>query len=299
MNDTELTGSNLDAGKWNMDEKLMSDLVDRWAAATESVEEESLRLPMAVFLGEAVDLASVVQANFYPQERNGETMPGLQNIAKTGAVTEKTPEELRELAMAIGAVRARLRKLVEQAGRQTVDEAEEVLDELRASLTFVLEDAGTPAEDQLERLNDDHRNANSHDEMALALQAYAELADEHRDELLNIVTFPSDLPAKARGLAQALRQRSADRLTGESAQEASATMRLRNRLIGALNERMRTARRAIRFVFRKYPDVVKAASSSYSRTKQRQYRRQAQSEAPTSGVTGEAPTMDAETTQFG
>ena len=300
MPQENLTGADLEAGRWNMDEMLMNELVERWAEATKNVEEESLHLPVAVFLGEAVDLASVIQANYLPRDRDGEKMPGLQSVEKTGAVTAKTPEELRELAMAIGAVRARLRKLVEQAGRNTVEEAESVLDELKASLTFVLEDSGTAAEEQLDRLNDDHRAANSHDEMALALQSYAELADEHKEELQKISTFAADLPAQARGSAQALRQRSADKLTGEAATQASSAMRLRNRLVGALSTRMRTARKSIRFVFRDYPEIVRAAASSYSRERQRRYRNQAKSEAPTSGVTGEVPLeVEGDQTLFG
>lgn len=300
MTEDNLTGADLEAGRWNMDEILMNELVERWAEATQNEEEESLHLPFAVFLGEAVDLASVIQANFLPRERDGLKMPGLQSVAETGTVTAQTPDELRELAMAVGAVRARLRKLVEQAGRDTVEEADEVLDELRASLTFVLEDSGGIAEEQLERLNDDHRSANSHDEMALALQSYAELADEHKEALQQISTFAAELPAQARGYAQALRQRSADRLTGEAATQAQSAMRLRNRLIGALSSRMRNARKAIRFVFRKHPEIVRASASSYSRDRKRRYRNQAKSEAPVSGVTGEVPpNVDPDQTLFG
>jgi hypothetical protein len=66
-------------------------------------------------------------------------------------------------------------------------------------------------------------------------------------------------------------------------------MGLCNRLVGALSTRVRTARKSIRFVFRDYPEIVRSAASSYSRERQRRYRNQAKSEAPTSGVTGEVP----------
>ena len=290
----------LEAAKWDLEGPQMTALIERWARATVDVEETTAHLPMAVLLGEAVDLAGIVEAYFQPSERNGEQVPGLSSIAKTGAVSERTPEELRELAMAVGAVRSRIRKLVEASNRAEVEEAEDVLEELRATLSFVIDEEGdAQAEEQLARLGDDHKNADSHDEMALALQAYAELADEHQDKLALIGTFSAELPSRARGLAQALRQRSADQLSGQNATAVQSAMRMRNRLIGALVDRMRTARKAIRFVFRKHPEIVRASTSSYERNRRRNHRRRTTTQEGSGAPAASEETADVGATPLG
>lgn len=95
-------------------------------------------------------------------------------------------------------------------------------------------------------------------------------------------------------VAQALRQRSADKLTGDIPQEQRDTLRPRNRLLGALSDRMRGARKCIRYVFRDYPEIARQGASDYLRTRQRARRSKPTSDAPASGITSPEPTGAAE-----
>src|SRR5690606_76929 len=124
-----------------------------------------------------------------------------------------------------------------------IQRADELLSEFRAVLSFLLETGDNPkGEAQLARLRDEYDDAYSHDAIALALEGFAELADQNRAAIISLGSVDESLISEALQVAQALRQRSADRLTGKVAQEQREVMKQRNRLIGALTERLTNAR---------------------------------------------------------
>lgn len=278
---------------------LSKDVVDgilaNWAAATADQEEEASRLPLKVLLGEAIDLAEVVDQHFATVTVNGKQRLGLDSVAGLGGVSGSTSTELRELQIAAATAQSRYLVLVQQASDAPVERADEILTELRATLGFVLTDGSNPTgEEQLERLREAYEASASHDGLALALESYAELANQYKGVLGGLAGFDTSVVDEALRVAQALRQRSADRLTGQVAQEQRDMMRLRNRLVAALSARMSEARRTIRFVFREYPDIVRKAGSEYSRNRKRRARN-APSEAPASGITGTESTLEMKT----
>lgn len=274
---------------------LIQGIVDKWAAITGELEGERSTVPLRVLLGEAVDLAEVVDQHFATTTVNGKRRLGLESVVGVGGITGETSTELRELQLAVGAVHSRYLLLVEEASKAPVDDAEDIMSELRSVLGFVLGDGKHPTgEEQLSRLREAYEDAHSHDGMALALEGYGELANQYQSELQNLSGFDFSLVHKALQVAQALRQRSAEKLTGQTAQDQRDMMRLRNRLIEALHLRMLEVRRSIRFVFRDYPEIAAKAGSEYARSKQRRARRRT-SEAPTSGITGTEDTMEVRT----
>lgn len=262
-----------------LDRDVISGLVDRWSAVTAEQEEERARIPLKVLLGEAVDLAEVIDKHYEDTTTHGKVRRGLNSVSGKGAIHAKTSTEIRELQVAVAFVQSRYLVLVEKASSAPIDQADEILNELRSALSFVLEDGNHPSgEEQLEKLRTEYGDVTSHDGLAMALEGYAELAAQHKEALLELGGFEGDWITQAFQVAQALRQRSADRLTGQIPQEQQDTLRLRNRLLGALMDRMRNARRAIRYVFRDYPEIATKSGSDYSRSRRRALRKNANGE---------------------
>ena len=250
----------------------LDELIQRWAERTADYEEERSQIPLPVLLGEAVDLAALVDAHFKPRIVRGGSLPGLETVVAGGQVSAATSSELRELQLVIAAVHAQLTLLIEQAGQGPVERGEELEIELRSALSFLLEDGAHPTgEQQLARLRSEHLPIVTHDGLALALEGYAELADQNRAGL-EALGFALALIEEARGVAQGIRQRSATRLAGQNVERQGEILALRNRLIAALYERIRNTRRAFRYVFRGFPQIIKKTQSEYERTRRRQYK---------------------------
>jgi len=284
---TDAVPGELEAAKWDITDEMTQTLIDRWAEATADVPPETPHVPLLTLLGEAIVLASFVEQHLSPVTMKGTRLPGLDSVAGTGNVSQKTPEELRELAMALGAVRAQIDRLVQSGDRESIEEGADVLAELKATLRFVLEDDET-GEAQLDQLTELYGSADSFDEMAMALQAFADLADAHRDAVAAVSTFAAGLPARARGLSFALRERKALQLGGPEARQVALYKDIRDRLTGALLLRMRSARKAFRFVFRDYPDIVRKVTSAYERDRRRTRDRNADGNAPSDTDTTQA-----------
>lgn len=264
-----------------MSREAISNLVDVWSVRTAEQEEERARIPLKVLLGEAIDLAEVIDKNFDDQGAHGKVRLGLNSIVGKGPINQNTSTEMRELQTCVSAAQARYLVLVQESSNAPIESADDILDELRFALGFLLEDGDHPkGEEQLSVLREQYGEEQSHDGTAMALEGYGELAGQYVDELVQFGGFDPKLVDQANQVARALRQRSADKLTGQVPQEQKDILRLRNRLLGALMDRMRDARRSIRYVFRKYPEITKQAGSDYSRSRQRAHRKKSGSGAP-------------------
>jgi hypothetical protein len=112
----------------------------------------------------------------------------------------------------------------------------------------------------------------SQDGVALVLDNYRELAREYATELSAVPDYDAGLVDKAIAVAQGLRQRSADALSGNTARQQRELLSLRNRFLTAIAERLKESRRVIRYVFRDHPALVKKATSRYARTSTRRAR---------------------------
>jgi hypothetical protein len=250
---------------------LRSEIVDRWSKKVELQEEQLPKIPLDALLGEATDLAAVVTKYFEPQVIDGKEV-GLESVATQSGVTKETADEIWELQTAVSEVKSRYVSLAKESDA-TVVRADELLSELPATLSFILEDGHHPeGETQLAQLRGEFSEVYSHDAMALALEGYSELASQHKTAFEEMGVVDAAIINEALQVADALRQRSADRLVGNSADDRKALMQLRNRLVGALQDKMANARRTIRFVFRGHPDIVDKAASRYFRQAKRRSR---------------------------
>jgi hypothetical protein len=247
-----------------------------------------------VLLGEAIDVAEVIEAHFKERTSNGRTIPGLAPFAKAGGITESTSSELRELQLAASTVESRYYTLIGKEQGTTMEDADVVLRALRSTLAYVLEDDQHPeGEQQLGRLRDRENESRTQDGVALTLDGYRELARQHLAELSEIPDFDPAIIEKAVTVAQGLRQRSADALTGSAAREQRDLLALRNRLLTGISDRLRESRRVIRYVYRDYPDIIRKATSDYQRSKPRP--RKDNGAAPvTAPETSETPSKPAE-----
>jgi hypothetical protein len=257
----------------SLNREALDAIIERWSELTEQEAEAQPKAPLRTLLGEAVDLAELVDQYFKTVSVLGKTRLGLESLGGRGGITPQTSTEIRELQTAIGHVQSRYLVSVEQVSTASVERSEELLKEFRAALAFLLEDGEhATGEEQLARLRDEYDDVTSHDGTALALESYAELASQYREELESLGGFDTSNIIEARAMAVALRQRSAERLTGDTAQRQRELLGLRNRVVSALTTRMLNARRAIRFVFRDYPAIVRQAGSEYARRRKREWR---------------------------
>lgn len=261
----------------NLDTEFMAEIVQRWTLAVASEDEMPPRMPVRVLTGEALEVAQVVEKHYQNDvDSRGKPRLGLHSAGEKSGVTPALAAELRELSMVLGDVQGDYVRLAQKLSSAPIERAEHVLSELKAVLSFALEGGDTPdAAAQLAQLRVGYDDTSSHDSLALALQGYAGLAEEHRDAIAGIGGISEDVINEAIQLAYDLRQRSADRKGGEFAKEQQDLLALRNRLISALSRRMSAARRTIRFVFRDHPDVIAKATSDYLRTNKRRSREKA------------------------
>jgi hypothetical protein len=226
-----------------------------------------------VILGEAIDIAELIETHLHEQKFKSKTIPGLLAFFSEKGLTANTATELRELQAAANTIGSRYSNLMEANEGTTLEDAQALIRDLRLRLSFALEDGEHPTgAAQLARLRDKETEERSQDGVALVLDNYRELAREHLAELSKIPDFNPAIVEEAVHTAQGLRQRSADALAGNTAREQQRLLALRNRLLAAITERLRESRRVIRYVFRDCPELVQKATSNYTRDSKRRLR---------------------------
>jgi hypothetical protein len=258
----------------NFSQEVLGQVVTRWTQLTLDEEEMPPRMPIKILTSEAMDVASTIDRHFEDEEIAPNLVRvGLHSVAASGGVTREMATEIRELAMAVGEVNNDYKKLLERLSNTDVEEAEELLSELRAILSFLLEGGDNlTGATQLQRLREEYDDTSSHDGVGIALQGYAGLAADYKEQVEKLGGITPNILDRATQLSFDLRQRSGERMNGNFAQEQKDMMRLRNRMVAALMRRITAARRTIRFVFRDYPEIVRKASSEYLRRNQRSSR---------------------------
>jgi hypothetical protein len=198
---------------------------------------------------------------------------------------ENIAQEIRELSVAVGYVQGRYNHALQARLVAPVERAEFLISELRQALGFLFDDEVDDENDaQLERLNDSVSGARTHDELAEALDSYAIFAANYRTQLAGFPEFDTGFIDEAMVVARRLREQSAIKASRATSDEQTALQKLRNRLITLMVARMRTARRAARYVFRNHPHVARRAASSYERRRKRA-RLQAHAAQPTTTET--------------
>jgi hypothetical protein len=268
--------------------------IEKWTPVALDVEEASFSVPIRVLAGDALDLAHFVEHYWEPQVLAKRPIPGLKQAATTGMLRKEIAAELLELQLAMSDQFARDHALASNKLEAPVERGELVLSELRQTLAFLFDDGITDENDEkLARTEQAHANPTSHDALALALEAFAHLAEEQRDRMVGLPEFDVGVIDEALVLARRLREQSALKLTQDAMDAQRAAVSLRNRFATLLIERVGIVRSAARYVFRNHPTIARKASSSYERTRRaraRQRLRSATNEVSLESAEGTAET---------
>lgn len=236
-------------------------LLAKWGPLAAAAEEIDNVRSVSRLLGEAFDLGSVVD-HYWEPVAGKVPRPGLKTAVATGAIPETLAQDLRELAVLVSHAHNEYRVVSAYTLEAPGERGEFLLFEIRQCLRLVIEDKGN-AEHQAEfvRLEEAHNDASSHDALALSLEGFTNYASRFRERLEQLAEFDPALLDEAIAVAQRLRAQSAMELSGAAADPQRTALSLRNRLLKLLVDRMKVARRAVRFVFRHHPEVVGLASS--------------------------------------
>ena len=238
--------------------------IEKWSVLARSTRAEKIALPIDVLAEEASVLAHFVDRYWEPHIESGKPVPGLSGAP---GLKREIAAELRELRMAMMEQAARYRMLDERGEKAPVRQGRAILNEIRATLAFLFASgASRQGQARLAQFERAHARAATHDGLALALDAYAHLAEEHRPRLRGMPDFDECAIDEARSIAQRLREHSGRKLTRDNRQSA---LGLRNRFATLLLERMRLVRAASRYVFRRHPETVRKATSAYERGRRR------------------------------
>jgi hypothetical protein len=251
-----------------INQALVSELLRKWEEKTADHEEERSRIPLKTLQVEVLQVARILEGNWKDRKVKGKLRRGLASVAGLGTFSPSTASEIRELQLVVSEVQARYDQLLEDAANAPVVRGNEILSELRAMLSFVLED-GTHEQGaaQLSQLRQIHEMPRSMESLAMALEGFAELAETYKDELGLMEIFSASILDESLQVARDLRERSIRRKSGDLVVEQRETIALRNRLIGAMMDRVTAVRRAVRFVYRDEPDLLEQAASDYERAR--------------------------------
>src|SRR5690606_28069427 len=103
--------------------------------------------------------------------------------------------------------------------------------------------------------------------------------ERFREKLAQLPEFDPAMIDEALVVASRLREQSALKMSSAARDQQRLELSLRNRFVTLLNERVRVARRAARFVFRHYPEIARLAGSGYERRQRARRRRAAEADS--------------------
>lgn len=263
--------------------------IDKWKAEAMALAEDTtgLKTPLDVLLGEAVDVAKV-HGRYWKAQRDGDeiVLPGLELAVGRGPrkkpLSAKTGKEILSLASAVREADVTYQLALRPPARAPSAEGRALFAELSDVLEWAFDDGVDDERDQqLSNLDVRYGEPGTHDELASALEAYADLADEVRDLLETFETFDVASIERARAVAAALRDAPAQ--PSQPNDEAAQALALRNRLARLLQTRIQLVRSAVGLVFRKHPEIRREAASTYERRRKaaaRRARREAEPPTP-------------------
>lgn len=243
--------------------------VEQWhQLASEQPSDFRLKMPIAVFLAETLDLATLIEARMHPQldaKTKKVTMPGLLSIntSKEQLVSANLAEELISLHHAVQQAQFEYTKKCRMTkGANLMDRATYVLSEVRNALWFVLETGKYPETlTALESLESQTSQAETVAQLSHALSQFALFAREQKDKLATVGDFDMSLIEEAAELANTLPQQR----NHEQSSQASELLARRNRLLSLLASKESEVRRIFKRVFRNYPNIVRESLSAFER----------------------------------
>jgi hypothetical protein len=239
----------------------------RWEALALKAPVAKPDAPIAVLTGEATYLAALLAERWEPQGGD-RGLPGMKQALTSGLFDENIAREIRELALVVSQAHNEVKAVRMKQPVAPVKRAKQILLELRRGLGFLFDDGVLDGKDgALSRLNESHNDTQTHHALAMSLEGFALFADSYRAELSELPGFDSNIFDDAWTAVGALRQHAALRVGRAPRIERGRRVAFRNRLIGLLAERVRSVRRAARFVFRHHPKIAQEFCSEYQRSK--------------------------------
>jgi len=171
--------------------------ITNWSAAASELDAVAHpQLPHHVLMGEAVDVARFLESHWETKrDAQGQiVVPGLDLAAKGGGLAPELAQEILELQDATQGAQTLYRLTVPEPGISEMDRAEYVLGETRSTLEFLFDDDVSDANDvRLDRLQAAHGYPKSQDAMAAALEEYAALAAQNREDIEGLGGFDTAL----------------------------------------------------------------------------------------------------------
>lgn len=269
--------------------------LSRWKTRAVSIRARArqARPPLSLLYEEALDLARF-HARYWKTERDASgrvVRRGLEQAVRPNApkddLNEATGSEIVSLVEAAQEAHVAYLLWTEPLPNDQGERGLFVLSELTAALEWLFE----------ERLEGDEAEANppvgaqaeepeTVDELVRALEEYAKLAEPYRRELDRLGGFDASLIDEAHELAATLWARSLESM--HSADAASA-LALRGKIVDLLLGRMDLVRAAARFVFRREPEILREAMSTYRPPTRARARRAAASRVAALAAVVEGP----------
>ncbi len=262
------------------------------AAASLAPDEVNLTMPLAVLLGESIDVAKFARSRWEPaRDKEKITAPGLSSavrrdlkiepFAVVPALHEGTAQEMLVLHALTQEAQTRwlLSSKTASADRHPRQAGAELLSDVRGAVESYLDDGVETHEDaQLRAVNEAHANdPETDDALATALVDYAALAESLLPGLDGYADFSPAWVSRARHLAAELRVAPA---TGAPSASGDRTeLDARDRLATLLARRVRLVRAKARFVFRAHPTLVREVTSTYERRRRAASRRAKKTDA--------------------
>ncbi len=244
---------------------------ERWqdAAAAVPRTDNPLKVPYDVALKEAAQVASFVTKYWEPTADR----PGLKSVQKR--LPRSTGAEITSLVSAVQLAQTRLLLLLDPAVADKGERARFLVDELESGIEFLLDDGkDEPADTQLAQLKEFHsQDGQRSTALAQALRNYGTLAKQLQDRIVAVDDdFEPAMIAEAFALADELTRGEPAEAVASSA-EAQEAVRMRNRMLVLLTERVNAVRRAAVHVFRHQPEIAREATSAYERRRRAAARR--------------------------
>ena len=244
----------------------------QWATLAAALPNDDYKptLPISVLLGEAIDVARFVDANF-ASEIDAKTKKVVRAGLETAlGLTKTTASDLRSLVEATKT--AHIVYLTTTRNRDDlVERARYVRDELRSTAQY-FGDHGVIPVAQVQALHSELDLASeSIDALALSLDGYAILTAPFKKKMEGVGGFDTSLIDEGASLARKLREKP----TAPAVQSAASqkAVLFRNRLLRLLDEKVAAVRGAARYVFRHQPGITQSTSSPYLRARRAKARR--------------------------
>ncbi len=267
-----------------------------WAvlAAALPTDEFKLGVPIAVLLGEAVDVAGYFETHWSTMIDPATKKEKIRGLETAGAtrLPKTTGTELLELMGEVQHAQSAYLRTVDphSPNADKMARGRFIVDEITATLEWIFNDGVEDEKDaQLASVESAHANDPfTADSMALALEDFSDLGKVYRKEITDVGGFDVALLDEARKLAAELRALPASPLATSTASKVA--LATRNRLLQLLQARIDLVRAAARFVYRQTPAAAKEALSFYEHKRRAQAKRAAAKTQPPVIAPPPAPT---------